>query len=60
MLMMSRMRTALNVYESVRAYRQAHANLSADALTKWYGQNGKLVKFMEFLWSMDNPDGFDS
>lgn len=57
MLMMYRMRTALNVYESVRAYRLAHANLGAEALSKWYGQNGKLVKFMEYLWSLDNPDG---
>lgn len=55
--MMYRMRTALNVYESVKAYRLAHANLSAEALSKWYGQNGKLVKFMEYLWSLDNPDG---
>lgn len=52
MLLMFRMRTALNTYQNITAYRQAHVSLKEDALNKWYGQNGKLMKFMKYVWKL--------
>jgi len=57
LLLLHRIRTALNTYENVKAYRTAHSNLGEKALTKWYAQNGKLMKFMEYIWRLQNPDG---
>lgn len=52
MRLLHRMRIALNTYESVKAYRTASATLSAEAFSKWSGQNARLLKFMEYIWTL--------
>jgi hypothetical protein len=51
LLLMHRMKIALNTYETVRAWRSAQT-LPGDALGKWTGANPKIVKFMEYIWSL--------
>ena len=51
--LMRDVRAALNAYNAINAWRDAQ-HLSADNLAKFYGANNKLVKFMEYVWSLQN------
>lgn len=48
-------RRALNTYHSIRAWREAQY-LSAEGQSNFYAANQDLVKFMEYVWSLQNAD----
>lgn len=51
MLLMHRMKIALNVYETVKAYRQVQ-DLKAEAFSKWQSANPKAIRLMEYIWKL--------
>ena len=51
MLLMHRMKIALNTYETVKAYRAAQ-DLPPDAYGRWSSRNSRTVKFMEYIWKL--------
>jgi hypothetical protein len=55
--MLRTIRYLLNVYNSVRNWKEANTYLGAEALTKWMNANSDLIKFMTFIWSLEDHDG---
>lgn len=51
MLLMHRMKIALNVYETVKAYRQAQ-DINTEAFSKWQSANPKVIRLMEYIWNL--------
>jgi len=51
MLLMHRMRIALNTYNAVKEFRSAQ-RLKAEELSRWSSANPKIVKFMEYIWKL--------
>jgi hypothetical protein len=43
----------LNVHNAINAWKSANAGLSGDGLIKWMNANKDIVKFMEYVWSLD-------
>lgn len=44
----------LNTHNAIKAYRDANARLSGDALNKWLAANMEIVDFMMVVWSMED------
>jgi hypothetical protein len=56
LLLMHRMKTALNAYECVQAYRTA-STLSAKAFSDWQSRNNRLMNFLiKYVWKMDQDN----
>lgn len=53
-MMMRTMKTLLNVYDTIRKWKEANAYLGADALSMWMGANRSIVKSMEYIWSLED------
>jgi hypothetical protein len=56
MRLMRDIRAAVNSYHAIQAYRSAQ-QLNAEAQQKWYAANADVMKFMEYLWSLQDNDG---
>ncbi len=56
MRMMRTIRYLLNVHNSINAWKEANAYLGVEALSKWMGANSDIVKFMTFIWSLEEQN----
>jgi len=53
---MKEIRTALEAYNTITAYRSAQKRLSDDAFVKFCNGNPQLMKFMEEIWKLQEED----
>jgi hypothetical protein len=49
---MRQIRTALNAYHNITAWRSAQRSLNAEALSKFYADHVDLVNYMEYIWKL--------
>jgi len=54
MQLLRAIRSAVNTYHAINAYKDAHTVLSGESLSKWYAANRNIMKFMEYVWSLQN------
>ena len=52
--LMKQIRLALNAYHAIQSYRSAQASLSADSAQRFYSANPELMKFMQYVWSLQD------
>lgn len=52
LLLLHQIRLTLNVYDAVKAYREANNILKGEALSKWFSTNGKIVRLLEYIWKL--------
>lgn len=61
MRLMRDVRSAVNTYQAIRTWRDAQ-QMNAATLQKFYSANGDLIKFMEYVWKLqqENENGKSS
>jgi hypothetical protein len=54
--LMRRIRRAIQVYNNVKSWRMA-SRLKAEAFNAWQSANSNVVRFMEYIWSLNDDNG---
>ncbi len=51
--MMRTLRYLLSVHNTIQSWKEANNYLSSEGLSKWMSANNEIVKFMTFIWSLE-------
>ena len=49
-------RTAVNTYHALRAWREAEASLQGPAFDKWCALNSKTIEFVNYVWTLQRGE----